>query len=106
MTSNPVVSDEVVASIESVSVDMNSFTSNEMIAVEEYFDLGFEVVAKAMTGEEKILDEETGKPIRMGNLVRTLAWIKLTPDYPGITIEQAGNVPLSLKIDGEPDGSD
>ncbi len=106
MTNTPVVSDEVVASIESVSLSVNGFNPNEMMAIEEHFDLDFQDVAKAMIGEVKINGGD-GKPIRTGRLLQTLSWLKLNQDYPGITFEQAGSVPLALKgEDGEPDGSD
>lgn len=99
------LTDDEVAAIEPVSISMDGFTANEMIAIEDYFDLDFQDVAKAMTGEAKLTDDD-GKPMRMGSLIRTLAWLKLRVNYPGITIEQAGDVPLALNSADEGADSD
>ncbi len=107
MSKSPVLTAEQVAEIEPVSVYIDGFTANEMIAVEDHFDLDFQDIAKAMTGEAKIADDD-GKPMRMGSLIRTLAWLKLRVNYPGITMEQAGDAPLALNSadEDEDDASD
>ncbi|MEM9652245.1 MAG: hypothetical protein AAGA65_09135 [Actinomycetota bacterium] len=108
MPKPPAVEDEVVRSIESVDVSVNSFNGNQMIAIEDHFDLDFTDIADAVSGDSEIVDDD-GNKIRTGKILRVLAWVKLSDDHPGITIEQAGMVPFDLTIstsEEDPDGSE
>lgn len=89
---------ETLANIQPVSIEITNFTPNQMIALEEYYDLDFQVIAEAMDGKKKIMGPD-GNVVRMGSMMQAMAYIKLSETYPEITVEQAGAVPLDMGLE-------
>jgi len=106
------VPDEVV-------IDFGDLNSNQQIEMEEILNADFDRLManrkENMPTEDeagniikpagsKPMFDDDGKRIRSGHINRAMIYVALKPDYPDLTLEEAGEIPLASM--GQKDGDD
>lgn len=79
---------------EEISLDISKFNSNQQIELEELLNADFARIAAALGGKEQFINDD-GERMRSGKINRALIYVALKDEYPDLTIEEAGEVPLS-----------
>lgn len=86
-------------------LDVSKLNANEMILVEDELNCDFTRAAQSLRERQPLLDDD-GVKIRKAKVLRAMVWAALVKDFPELTIEEAGQVPLSTVApeNAEPDG--
>jgi len=83
---------------EGFTIDPGQMTSNQMIDVSAVLNCDFQRAAKSLTSDDRLIDDD-GNNVVKAKVVRAMIWASLRGEYPDLTIEEAGDIPLSVMVE-------
>lgn len=79
-----------------IQFDPYAFTSNEMGEVEDLLNCEFQQAIDAMSGVP--LTNDDGQRVRYSKVMRAFQWVNAKRNNPALTLEEAGDLPLSQLV--------